>query len=746
MADFDLQDSSTTRSVQDSAIARIPKDDSKDKELSKDDNTGPLDTTEARDLHEQLIACYRQELDRQAGNRFQMAVDEDYIDNIQWSEEDAQVVRDRGQAPLVYNVIASTVRWVTGTEKRSRMDWKVLPRRKNEGKQAEKKTQLLKYLSDVNRTPFHRSRAFANAVGVGIGWMECGVQDEDDGEMIYDRYESWRNVLWDSSSTEMDLSDARYLFRMRWVDVDVAKSYFPDRAAQIEAAAVEGDAFGAFENQDGDEASDFGEFDRDNHGISRGFNASKRRRVRLIEGWYRKPGRKQRIMDGPWKGQIYDPKEPRHQEFAESLAERMTFTMNVVIMTTADLLYAGPSPYRHNKFSLIPIWGYRRGRDGLPYGMVRGLRDIQDDINKRAAKAQYIMSTNKVEMDEGAVDDIEEFREEVARPDAIIVKRPGKSIRYLDEVKRTDTQFQMEMFSRGIQMIQQVGGVTDEAMGRSTNAVSGVAIQARADQGSINTMDFFDNLRLAEQQRGEIVLSLCEQYMTEQKQFRITNMRGNADFVELNTGLPEDDITRTKADFVISEQDWRATIRQANTEQLIAMMKTMPEQVALVLLDLVVEGMDIANRDEVVKRIRQISGQRDPDASEPTPEEQAAAADKQRRDMQVEEERQAQLRLTNSTAAKNEATAARTQTQAIGDRVNTQKGAMETAVIAVAGQGIAHVADGLLDEAGWPRAPAPVAPVQQAPQQMPQQMPPADMQQQGAVPPPAAADGINPPM
>lgn len=743
MADFDLQDSSTTRSVQDSAIARIPKDD-KDAELSKDDKGHALDSAEARDLHEQLIACYRQELDRQAANRFQMAVDEDYLDNIQWSEEDAQTVRDRGQAPLVYNVISSTVRWVTGTEKRSRMDWKVLPRRKNEGKQAEKKTQLLKYLSDVNRTQFHRSRAFANAVGVGIGWMECGVQDEDDGEMIYDRYESWRNVLWDSASTELDLSDARYLFRMRWLDVDVAKAYFPDRASQIESAAVEGDAFGAFENQDGDEASDFAEFDRENHGIARSFNASKRRRVRLIEGWYRKPGRKKRIMDGPWKGQTYDPNEPRHQEYAESLAERMTFSMNVVIMTTGGLLFAGPSPYRHNKFSMIPIWGYRRGRDGLPYGMIRGLRDIQDDINKRAAKAQYIMSTNKVEMDEGAVDDIEEFREEVARPDAIIVKRPGKNIRYLDEVKRTDTQFQMEMFSRGIQMIQQVGGVTDEAMGRSTNAISGVAIQARADQGSINTMDFFDNLRLSEQLRGEIQLSLCEQYMTEQKQFRITNMRGNADFVELNTGLPEDDITRTKADFVISEQDWRATIRQANTEQLIAMMKTMPEQVALVLLDLVVEGMDIANRDEVVKRIRQITGQRDPDASEPTPEEQAAAADKQRRDQQVEEERQAQLRLVNSTAAKNEASAARTQTQAIGDRVSTQKGAMETAVIAVAGQGIAHVADGLLDEAGWPRAPVPVqaAPAQQ---QMPQQMPMAPEQPQDAMPPPATA-GINPPM
>ena len=66
------------------------------------------------------------------------------------------------------------------------------------------------------------------------------------------------------------------------------------------------------------------------------------------------------------------------------------------------------SPYRHNKYPFVPLWGYKRGRDGLPYGMVRGLRDIQDDINKRAAKAQYILATNKIIADEDAFEDLEQ--------------------------------------------------------------------------------------------------------------------------------------------------------------------------------------------------------------------------------------------------------------------------------------------------------------------------------------------------
>ena len=82
----------------------------------------------------------------------------------------------------------------------------------------------MKYLSDVNRLPFARARAFKDAVVTGLGWLEVGIQDEtDNDEMIYSRYESWRNLLWDSAAIESDLSDARYMFRVKWVDIDAAK-------------------------------------------------------------------------------------------------------------------------------------------------------------------------------------------------------------------------------------------------------------------------------------------------------------------------------------------------------------------------------------------------------------------------------------------------------------------------------------------------------------------------------------------
>lgn len=92
--------------------------------------------------------------------------------------------------------------------------------------------------------------------------------------------------------------------------------------------------------------------------------------------------------------------------------------------------------------------------------------------------------------------------EEIARPDAIIVKHSGKNLVINAERDLAAPHLDLLM-SRGINMIQQVGGVTDELLGRTTNAVSGVAVQREQEQGSLATNKPFDNLRLAVQMQGD---------------------------------------------------------------------------------------------------------------------------------------------------------------------------------------------------------------------------------------------------
>lgn len=715
-----------------------------------------LDSNSMQRLHLRLLDLWLREMDRQAPNRRDMAIDEDFYDGIQWSEDDAQTLRDRGQMPLVYNVTATTVDWVLGTEKNSRTDFKVLPRRKEDGKPAERKTELMKYLSDVNREPFEISRAFADATKAGIGWMEDGWQGDDEGEPIYARAESWRNMLWDSSAIQPDLEDGRYVGRSKWIDLDVACAIFPKRKALLKRSVDEADSFAALDTF-GDDAMDGVELENQGRGdsgtTSDHVTGYRRQRVRIMEMWFRMPAETERLKGGIFSGEIYDSFSPGHTDDVDNgeaeVVKKVSMRTYVALFTSVGLLWVSPSPYRHNRWPFTPIWYKRRARDGMPYGLVRNIRDIQQDINKRGSKALHILSTSKVIMDDGAVDDIEEFREEIAQPDAIIVKQQGKELKI--DADRDLSQWHLELMSRNIQMLQQVGGVTDENLGRSTNAVSGVAIEARQAQGQLATSGLFDNHRLAQQIRGEKKLSLLEQFMDQRKQFRITNKRGMPEYVVANDGLPENDIVRTKADFVISEEDWRASVRQAQVAQLLELIgKIAPvaPQAAIVTLDLLVESMDIPNGDEIVKRIRQVTGMTDPDADENSPEYQEQQQAKAAQAAIAQQQVMAQLRKMVADAAKAEADAQKSKAQAdeIGSKVaatnvNTQNTALDAAGKVAIAPALADVADHILHESGFVsrteqednlRTLAEVA-AQQAQQQQAQQP------QQPQQPPPGAA-------
>lgn len=664
-----------------------------------------LDNQRVRQLHGMMLDNYTRELERQGPNRREMADDEDFYDNIQWSEDDAAELAERGQLPLVYNVISASVDWVLGTEKRTRTDFKVLPRRKEASKPAERKTQLMKYLSDVNRSPFSDSDAFADGTKVGLGWLEDSLDSDSDREPITHRSESWRNILHDSFAGSRDIEDGRYIYRSKWVDLDIAKAMFPKRARLIEMSADASDDFMSLDSF-GDEAMDQREIELEQNTSGRTLDnvtGYVRRRVRMIEGWVKIPTKVQRLKGGSFDREMYDPYSRGHVESVESgeaeIVDRVSMRVYVALFTTKGMLYFGASPYRHNRFPFTPVWGKRRGRDGLPYGLIRGLKGMQIDVNKRASKALFILSTNKIIMDEGAVDDIEELRAEAARPDAIIEKKRGYELDLNNE--RDLAQWHVELMGRSIQLIQSSSGVTDENLGRSTNARSGIAIERRQDQGSLATLGYFDNFRFAKQVSGEKQLSLIEQFVDERKAFRITNMRGNAEYIEVNDGMPENDIIRTKADYIIDEQDFRATLRQASVDQLLETLSRFPPEVSMQILDLVVEDMDISHREELVKRIRQINGQRDPDAEELTPEEQAKAEAMQKQQQLGEMTAMAGLRKLIAEAVKIEREAEKIGAQTVNERVASQNSALGAATTALSMPASAHVADHVLAESGF---------------------------------------------
>lgn len=679
--------------------------------------------------HSTLMDLLEYESERQGEERQQMQIDEDYYDHLQWRPEDARVLMERGQAPLVFNESRQTIDWIAGTEKRMRKDYKILPREKDDEKGAELKTKLVKYTDDVNETQWHRSKAFKQMATAGLSWLEEGVNPDPEAEVIYSGMEDWRNVYRDSHSRNVDYNvDARYLFRRRIIDLDYASLLLPDSREHLRNMAGRHDDIS--ENDDiwymGEKLTGASETEWSNSQSIFGARAaymgregyhdnSRRRSVELIESWYRVPELVDVFTGGPFSGKIFNQADPQHlQAKAEGLGrfyKTVKFRMRLMICTKQAPCLDMASPFRHNRFLMVPLWGYRRARDGLAYGAMRGMRDIQDDLNKRRSKALFALSVNRIVMDEGAVagDDIEDLRVEAARPDAIIVKKPNKELRF--EKNMADFQANLELAAQDSELMRNAGGVTNENLGRDTSAQSGIAIQRKQDQGGLTTSELFDNLLLAIKQAGKLRLSHIEQFYTEAKAIRIVGGRAPIEWIELNaedplTGQLLNDVTAREADFTVDTQDYNASLAQAALAQLFELLgkiAVFAPQVVLNVLDLVVETADIKDKDEWVARIRKMNGQRDP-SKPPTPEEQKAEAEAQAKGAEAE---QITVDTAKATLGKLQAdidlaraTITKLDTEGILKKVETMYAALQAAQIVASVPGVTPAADEIVASAG----------------------------------------------
>jgi hypothetical protein len=654
----------------------------------------PLDDEPAIALHDRLLTWLDHEQDRQRDNRVQMALDEDYYDHEQLSDDDLAALEERGQAPLVFNRIALAINWILGSETRTRADWKIRPRSPDDVDMAPVKTDVVKYVSDANRAPQKRSAAFKDQVVAGLGWTETGITTDPDRLPIYLRTESWRNVWYDSYAKELDLSDARYLFRQRALDLDYAEAMFPERAALLRQS---GDRAGRRDGV-GQDADDW--YMNERLGNSRGSREqpgamndagsryvvtgsgsvdgrNRRERVLVFECWYRVPVARKLLRgagNDAWSdGDEFDPTNVQHaaavQNGEAQLVSNLGMRIQIAIFTRQGLLFTGPMQYRHNRFPLIPSWCYRRAKDGMPYGLTRGMRDAQDDYNKRRSKALWLLATRGIIYDEGAfsAEELENIRTELARPDYMIPKKKGYEVQIQDGAALVAPQ--MELAADDLAHIEAASGVTDELKGLATKALSGEAISLRQQQGTIVTATVFDHAQDAFELEGQIVLSLIEQYLTWPMVLRVEGQRGAVKFTQINQPQPMqpgdpaqylNDITRTQADFVVDRQAWSTTQRQAMFETLVGFLASMPEQVRLNMADLVVELLDEPQAQEMAKRIRMMTGQADPEGPK-TPEEAQAL---QQTQQEAALAKQAQMRIMMAGASEAEAKAALVQAQA----------------------------------------------------------------------------------
>ena len=707
----------------------------------------PTEVMDAQERHEQRRSWFLSEASKQASNRAMMARCEQFYDSEQWSKDDAQDVKDRGQNPVVYNEIKPTIDWMIGTERRARVDFTVVA--EDDGQEPEddaaNKTKLLKYLDDTNRAVFERSYAAEDMFKAGVGWLEVGLRGDRTGVPLFIGAESWRHILWDSNDRRRDLSNARYLFRVKVVDYDVALAIFPDKKEQLDKCIQEGDDVSVFQTWlagsgliTGLDAFG-GASDSIDYITNRPTDLfNPRKRVMLLECWSREPQRR----------------PPEH----DGLGDPVTFKMRVSIMTEHDTLIEAWSPFKHDGFPFIPLWAYINRGTGLPYSPIRPLMGPQEALNHRMSKSLAEASSNQLKMEAGAVDDevmtLEEIRDELNAPDGIPLFKDGalSGGRVQERPNAGAATAQLKLADRDIMHIRGMAGVTGENRGEQTNAVSGKAVLAKQEQGSLLTAELFDNLLLARQIEGDITLSLAEQFVRAPMTIRVAGEGNKMERTKINQPMPDgsylNDITKRRAHFVVGEAAWKQSYAEAAFQSLMEILTQLAAaapQVVINLLDVVFDmHPNMPRKRAILERIRSVNGQTDPDGKV-TPEQQQAQAEQQAKARAEYDATMAKLQADIKEAiAKGE----KLDAEAMKSRLEALYISAQAAQTLVQIPGATPVADELLRSAGFKDAggqgevippgavPALAAPEQPVDPSMGPQ-PAAD----GAAPPPLMGDG-----
>lgn len=578
------------------------------------------------ELHNRLMGWFVAETYRQRSNRQRMAKSEAYYDQYQYDARTKAAIEARGQYAIVFDRIAPQIDWLIGTERRTRIDYRVDAREAIDTEaltDGENKTKLLKYLDDTGDSVFHRSHAFGITCKAGLAWTEIGADMDNSGETpVFEVHLSWRDIVHDSFSMAMDPRLMRYIFRIKVVDLDIALAYFPkskQELMRVQQDAADLDTMRPWISTPGsvlDLEALFGNAAADglaNEAYPMPNLFQGRRRVLLIEAWTMEPVR---IGPDGRQGGLSDPIRMRPR---------------VTIMTEFAILWEGWSPYAHNRFPFVPYWAYREAATGLPYSPVRRAMDKQDGLNGAMSRAHYEIATNQIVAEAGAFEPegmgIDEVREEVDDPEGTIVLANGGLERFQIRRGFEKAEAHMAMAERYIAHLDEASAITREQRGADRAPISGIARQVKENQGSVVTAELFDNVLLAHKWSGEIKLSVVEQYVTKPLAVAVGDERGQKKILEVNQQNPDgtwrNDITARKGRFVIAEQPWRQSLAQGHFESLMELLTqlapVMP-QVVTALLDMVFEFADIPNKKSVLERIRAVTGQPGPDNQE-TPEQ-----------------------------------------------------------------------------------------------------------------------------
>jgi hypothetical protein len=619
----------------------------------------------------------------------------DYYDGNQLSAETVDKLKERGQPPLISNFVAPTIDTVLGMEVKSRTDWRVRPEDDDIAGNdlAQALSIKLKHCETESRADRACSDAYAAQLKAGLGWVEV-AEDPDPFKYAYTcKAIHRREIFWDWRAESYDLSDARYLVRRRWMDLNHAISMMPEYAELFRMTTSNWHGYDPLTEQQTGLVQGW-EIERDTKMDKSDWRDALNQRVCLYEIWYRKWVRAY-VLTLP-SGQVIeaDFNNPRHNEAIVAGAVQVSMAtfqkIRLAWYCGPHFLYDIPSPHKHGYFPYVPFFGKREDQTQVPYGLIRAMISPQDEINARKSKMLWLLNSRRVITDSDSVLDHAKTADEVARADMYVIldkgRKPGSRFEITDGAQLGMEQLQVMQEAK--QEIAETSGIHKSMMGQNSNASSGLAINSLLEQGLNTLAEVNDNFRFARRMVGEMLFSMLQQKLQgkpvsvplgEGKSRKVIVL--NEPVIDEQTGQQtiKNDVSKVRAKVVLDDVPSTPTFRMQQLQMLTEITKSLPPEIQGQIIDFIMAATDLPGKEEIVDRLRKSMH-----IADDSPEAEAAAQQEQQKQQAIQEQT-IQLDLaakkaaidkmqaeTDKMQAETEETLARARGEAIGEDPQAQ--------------------------------------------------------------------------
>lgn len=419
----------------------------------------------------------------------------------QWSAADKAYLEANNRNAYVFNRIRRLMHVLSGLERKNRLSLKAMPREGSDDTTADQFTGVLNY--DMVRIYPELGRAFMGSTKTGINLLRLTMSYEDDllsGDTFALRY-AFNQFLLDSNFTDPGLKDCQHIITRRYVGRDATKVLLPDRANDLDKLDAGGpdQKFDLF----------YDPYRWDNVDTFR-YDEFWRRSYRKAKVIIDKLTGKYLIWDKELKDdfkrimQITLPTRDKGNvpRFLEK--DRYIPTVDYYVFVEGELMFKGKDPTGLDDYPFEASIAYYDPEypelDKKLQGVIRCMRDPQDEVNKRRSKMIDILDSqisSGWEVEEDSTPDGLEDQYYQSGQAKVIWKKAGKleASRRINPPDIPAGLFQMAQLMDSD--VDQIPGGNQELFGipENENMISGVLGKLRSNAALVAFQSLFDDNR-----------------------------------------------------------------------------------------------------------------------------------------------------------------------------------------------------------------------------------------------------------